>query len=224
MSDANYKPYRSRVFIVDDHPIVREGLALKICAEPDMIVCGEAEDVTEALTRLPAAVPDVILIDISLKAGNGIELVKRIRARDGTARMLVWSMHAESLYAERALRAGAMGYVNKRHATSHLIAALRTVLSGQVYVSADLTSQFLTRLVGENAKAAGGGAVASLTDRELEAFTLLGRGLSTQQIAEQMHISGKTVETHRLRIKEKLGVTTLAELIQRATHWAMETN
>ncbi len=224
MSDANYKPYRSRVFIVDDHPIVREGLALKICAEPDMIVCGEAEDVTEALTRLPAAVPDVILIDISLKAGNGIELVKRIRARDGTARMLVWSMHAESLYAERALRAGAMGYVNKRHATSHLIAALRTVLSGQVYVSADLTSQFLTRLVGENAKATGGGAVVSLTDRELEAFTLLGRGLSTQQIAEQMHISGKTVETHRLRIKEKLGVTTLAELIQRATHWAMETN
>ncbi len=220
MTEPKLKTRRSRVFIIDDHPIVREGLALQIGGEPDMVVCGEAEDVADALARLPAAVPDAILVDISLKTGNGIDLVKRIRARDSTVRILVWSMHAENLYAERALRAGANGYVNKRDATRQVLEGLRVVLAGKVYVSADLASQLLTRLVSGSRAAAG--AVALLTDRELEAFNLLGRGLSTQQIAEQMHVSPKTVETYRIRVKEKLGLTTLAELIQRATHWVLE--
>lgn len=220
MTEPKLKTRRSRVFIIDDHPIVREGIALQIGGEPDMVVCGEAEDVADALARIPAAVPDVILVDISLKTGNGIDLVKRIRARGSTVRILVWSMHAENLYAERALRAGANGYVNKRDATRQVLEGLRAVLAGKVYVSADLASQLLTRLVSGSRAAAG--AVALLTDRELEAFNLLGRGLSTQQIAEQMHVSPKTVETYRIRVKEKLGVTTLAELIQRATHWVLE--
>ena len=220
MTEPKLKTRRSRVFIIDDHPIVREGLALQIGGEPDMVVCGEAEDVADALARLPAAVPDAILVDISLKTGNGIDLVKRIRARGSTVRILVWSMHAENLYAERALRAGANGYVNKRDATRQVLEGLRVVLAGKVYVSADLASQLLTRLVSGSRAAAG--AVALLTDRELEAFNLLGRGLSTQQIAEQMHVSPKTVETYRIRVKEKLGLTTLAELIQRATHWVLE--
>jgi DNA-binding NarL/FixJ family response regulator len=220
MTEAPVAARRYRVFIVDDHPVVREGFGLQVAAQPDLVVCGEADDVAGALARLSEAAPDVILVDISLKTGNGLELIKRIRARDGSARILVWSMHPESLYAERVLRAGALGYVNKGNATRQIIEALRTVLDGRVYVSADLSAQVLGRLVGAARRPPG--PVESLTDRELEAFNLIGRGLTTQQVADRMHVSPKTVETYRVRIKEKLGLETLSELIQRATHWVLE--
>ncbi len=212
---------KSRILVVDDHPAVREGLALQIGLQPDLEVSGEAEDVGAALALLSTARPDVAIIDISLKNGNGIDLIKRIRARDNAVRLLVWSMHPENLYAERALRAGAMGYVHKGKATRDIIEAIRTVLAGKMYLSPDLSTELLGRLVG-NGPQADLASVDSLSDRELESFQLMGQGLTTQQIAARMHVSPKTVETYRARIKEKLHVDSMASLIQRAAQWVLE--
>ena len=212
----------ARVLIVDDHPVVREGLALRIARQADLEVCGEAADVGEAVRLVRTARPDVAVIDISLRGGDGIDLIKRIRARDASVRMLVWSMHSEALYAERALRAGAAGYLSKEHATDAIIAAIRRVLEGGVYLSEAAAGRLLHRAVGNGGEALGREPVESLSDRELEVFQLIGRALDNHQIAERMRISPKTVETYRSRIKVKLGLETGPELMQRAVQWVME--
>jgi len=211
---------KAKVLIVDDHPVVREGLAMHLATQPDLEVCGEAEDLPGAMTLLASAQPDVAIIDISLKGSSGIELIRRIRDRGHAVRILVWSMYPENLYAERALRAGAQGYLNKGKATHHVLDAVRAVLQGRVYVSGAIAEKILHRVVGR--KHEENSAIDSLSDRELEAFQLIGEGMTTESIAEKMHVSPKTVETFRARIKEKLGISNLPELIQRAAQWVVE--
>src|SRR5437773_3079080 len=198
-----------RILIVDDHPVVREGLALQIATQPDLEVCGEAEDVPGALALLDSARPDVAIIDISLKNGNGIDLIRRIKARDADLPILVWSMYPERLYAERALRAGAKGYLHKGQATRQLLEAIRAVLAGKLYVSGELAAEVLHRVFG--GKSAEYSPMQSLSERELEAFELMGHAQTTEQIAAKMHVSPKTVETYRARIKEKLGLRNVTE-------------
>jgi DNA-binding NarL/FixJ family response regulator len=221
LSDSHHGAKKQvRILIVDDHPVVRDGLAAELETEPDLVVCGEAGDVPGALSQIDATRPDVAIVDISLAQGNGIDLIKRIRERDERLPVLVWSMYPESLYAERALRAGAQGYVNKGRATREILDALRAVLAGKVYLSGDQADQMLKRLVGR--RDAPRSPIESLSDRELETFELLGEGLGTLQIAKRMHVSPKTVETYRVRIKEKLNVDSLPELMRRAAQWVLE--
>src|SRR5215469_12272345 len=177
MTRKNSEPAsaKAKVLIVDDHPVVREGLAMHLSTQPDLEVCGEAEDLPSALTLLASARPDVAIIDISLKNGNGFELIRRIKDHHDGVRILVWSMYPENLYAERALRAGAQGYLNKGQATRHVLEALRVILQGRVYVSGPLTDRLLKRAVG---KAVEGPAIDKLSDRELEAFQLMGEGMA----------------------------------------------
>jgi DNA-binding NarL/FixJ family response regulator len=211
---------KARILIVDDHPVVREGLAMHLAAQRDLEVCGEAEDLPGALALLTSARPDVAIVDISLKNSNGIDLIRRIKDRNVSVRILVWSMYPENLYAERVLRAGAHGYLNKGQATHHVLEAVRAILQGQVYVSAQLANRLLYQVVGR--KPAQRLTIDSLSDRELEAFQLLGEGMTTELIAERMHVSPKTIETYRARIKEKLGISNRTELIQRAAQWVVE--
>jgi DNA-binding NarL/FixJ family response regulator len=220
----NPKRRTARILIVDDHPVVREGLGLRISRQPDLEVCGEAADVAEALQLIGATNPDVAIVDISLKTGNGIDLIKRIRARNESVRILVWSMHNERFYAERALRAGAMGYINKEHATEKIIDALRQILNGKIYLSEPMADQLLNRAVGLSVPLKDHSPEDCLTDRELETFQLIGQGLETNKVAERMRVSPKTVETFRTRIKEKLKLKNVNELIQRAAQWVMENN
>jgi DNA-binding NarL/FixJ family response regulator len=210
-----------RIFIVDDHPIVRDGLAVQIANLPDVTLCGQAEDVVEAMAQIPSAKPDLVIVDISLKNSNGIELVKRLKARDGALRILVWSMYPESLYAERALRAGAQGYVNKGQSASQIMKAIQMVLDGKLFLSEEMSVKLLGRMIAGEDKKLEHFSIDALTDRELEAFELLGRGHTTQMIATKMHVSPKTVETYRARIKEKLGLCNAIELMQHAVQWAM---
>ena len=211
---------KAKVLIVDDHPVVREGLAMHLATQLDLEVCGEAEDLPRALALIASARPDVAIIDISLKNSNGIELIRRIRERGDEVRILVWSMYPENLYAERALRAGAQGYMNKGRATQHVLEAVRAILQGQVYVSGELANRLLQGVVGRKSEVLS--AIDSLSDRELEAFQHIGEGMTTELISEKMHVSPKTVETFRARIKEKLGISNLSELIQRAAQWVVE--
>lgn len=210
-----------KIMIVDDHPAVREGLALRIAQHADLEVCSQASSISEALALLSDIRPDVAIVDISLKDGNGIELIKRIQARDDTIKILVCSMHDETVYAERAIRAGAMGYITKEHATSQIIEAIRRVNDSKLYVSERVGERLMQRSLGKG-KLAEGSSVQLLSDRELEVFQFLGQALDTNQIAERMHVSPKTVETYRARIKEKLGIQTVPELIRRAVEFAME--
>jgi DNA-binding NarL/FixJ family response regulator len=212
-------PAKVRVLIVDDHPVVREGLAMHLATGPDLEVCGEAEDVPGALALLASTRPDVAIIDISLKNGNGLELIRRIKDLRDTVRILVWSMYPESLYAERALRAGAQGYLNKGQATHHVLDAVRAIVQGKVYVSGDLADRLLHRVVGHKLEERS--PIDCLSDRELEVFRLIGEGMATETIAKKMHVSPKTVETFRARIKEKLGLSNMTELIQRAALWVV---
>ena len=211
----------AKVMIVDDHPTTREGLALRIGIESDLAVCGEASDVDEALQLAMEVRPDVAVVDISLKTGNGIDLIKRLKEQDSHVRLLAWSMYEESLYAERALRAGAMGYINKANVTDTIIEAIRCVLRGDIYLSPEMSKKFLSRLVG-------GGKVScrcpaeALSDRELETFSLIGRGKTTIDIAKAMKLSPKTIETYRARIKEKLEIHDTVALTREAAQWVLE--
>src|SRR6185437_15127084 len=209
-----------KILIVDDHPMVREGLAMQIALQPDLEVCGEAEDVPSALALIGSARPDLAIIDISLKKGNGLDLIGSIKDRHPETRVLVWSMYKENLYAERALRAGASGYLNKGQATRQLLEAIRAVLAGKVYVSEELSNDLLRRVV--DGKPLQRSPIDLLSNRELETFELIGQGQTTEKIAELMSISCKTVETYRSRIKEKLGLSNVTELVQRAAHWVLE--
>src|SRR5579872_5860452 len=171
----------ARVLIVDDHPAVREALTIRLSREPDLEVCGEAADVTEALQVFDTTKPDVAVIDISLKGGDGIDLIKRIKARNGSVRLLVWSMYSESLCAERALRAGALGYINKGQATDDIIEAVRAILKDKVYVSDKLAERVLHRAIGRTVADLQQSPVENLSERELEVFGLIGQGLNSEQ-------------------------------------------
>ncbi len=212
----------ARVLIVDDHPAVREALAIRIATQPDLEVCGEAADTAEALRLAAETDPDVAIVDIALKTSNGIDLIKRLKAHSDKVRAIVWSMYSEDLYAERALRAGAMGYITKEQATGNIIDAIRQVLDGKLYLSPAMTEKLLKRAVGPDGQESGRSPMDLLSDRELEVFRLIGQGQKTQEIATQLHLSVKTIETYRDRIREKLDLSDGSKLAQQATQWVLE--
>lgn len=212
---------RARILIVDDHPVVRSGLRMLIDDEPDLFVCGEAGDADEAIRVLDAQKPDLVIVDLSLKGSSGLELIKRIKSRESGSKMLVSSMFDESLYAERVLNAGALGYVSKQEAMEKVIEAIRCVLSGRVYLSAAMSDRMLHRLTRDH-QVPERSPVETLSDRELEVFEAIGRGRTTGEIAAHLHLSVKTVETHREKIKAKLGLKSAAELYQYAVRWVLE--
>jgi DNA-binding NarL/FixJ family response regulator len=201
------------IFIVDDHPIVRQGLMQLIDAEEDMAIVGQAEEAYHALKSIRQLRPALTILDISLKDTSGLELLKELRSQDPELLVLILSMHDESLYAERALRAGARGYVMKQEAPQVLLQAIRKVLHGEVYVSEKMSTLLLQRMVG-NRKAAGTLPMDRLTDREMEIFRMIGAGMAVKEIAEKLFLSVKTIEAHREHIKEKLGLKTSAELLR----------
>jgi DNA-binding NarL/FixJ family response regulator len=207
---------RTRIFLVDDHPLVREGLANLINQQEDLAVCGEAEDSAGAMAGIEESQPNVALIDISLKNESGLELVKKLEERFPLVALIVLSMHEEALYAERALRAGAKGYVMKRETTKSVLTAIRRVLAGDVYVSERVVTAMAKRMGSRKATAE---PVERLSDRELEIFRLLGQGRTTSQIAEDLHLSLKTVQAYCARAKEKFGVGSLGELLRAAIRW-----
>ena len=215
------KPGTIRILIVDDHPIVREGLAARIARQPELSVCGEAEDVADAMELVKSQRPDLVIVDLSLKSGQGIDLIKRIKAKAPETKMIVSSMYDESLYAERALRAGAMGYINKQEMSEKMIDGIRQVLEGKIYLSPQMTERLLQRAVGAAPQLIQS-PIESLSDRELEIFKMIGKGMTTRQIANDLHLSMKTVETHRENIKSKLDVANSAELSRAAVQWVME--
>jgi DNA-binding NarL/FixJ family response regulator len=209
-----------RVLIVDDHPIVRQGLRRMIEPEPDLVVCGEVQTEREARAAIRALSPDVVIVDISLAQGDGLELVRDVHAQQPELPMLVLSMHDELIYAERLLAAGASGYIMKHAASDQLLIALRQVLSGDVYLSESLAAN-LGRAGMEGAAAAGSGGdpIDRLSNRELQVLSLIGRGQSSREAAESLGLSVKTVETHRQSLKRKLNLATNAQLLQYAINW-----
>lgn len=209
---------KRRIFLVDDHPLVREGLTNLINGQDDLIICGEAEDSAAAITGIAKTRPDVALVDISLKNESGLELVKNLESQFPLVALIVLSMHDEALYAERALRAGARGYVMKRESTKSVLASIRRVLEGGVYVSERVVNS-MARRFSSSSKGAESSPVERLSDRELEIFRLLGQGRTTAQIAEDLHLSLKTVQAYCARAKEKFGVSSLGELLRAAIRW-----
>jgi DNA-binding NarL/FixJ family response regulator len=211
----------TRVFIVDDHPIMRRGYTALINREADMEVCGEAGSAPEALSQIAQLKPDIVVADIGLEGMSGIEMLKHLKTQDPQIPVLIVSMHDESLYAERALAAGARGYIMKSVADTVVTTAIRQIVQGGFYLSERINQRILTRFTGGR-PAVATSPVELLSDRELEVFELIGRGLSTGQIAEAMLLSPKTVETYRGRIKEKLGIESTPELVQHAVLWTQE--
>lgn len=211
---------KTKIMLVDDHPMVRNGITMKIGSQDDMVICGEASTEDEAVELAKQLNPDLVLIDISLKKGNGIDLVKRLRSLDAETKILIISTFPESLYAERALRAGALGYLNKQESNEKLIEAIRAVLQGDLFVSAEITQRLVTHALGKSHVT--GDPLDTLTDRELEIFRLIGAGVSTSGIAEQLFLSTHTVDTHRENIKKKLGAKSGAELNRRAIQYMLE--
>ncbi|MEX2216505.1 MAG: response regulator transcription factor [Phycisphaeraceae bacterium] len=209
-----------RVLIVDDHPIVRRGIVAMINQDPGLEVCGEAEGYHEGLDLIRKVNPDLAIIDLTLPDISGLELVKQVKAIAPTMPMLVLSMHEETLYAERVLRAGARGYIMKQEGTEKLIDAIAAVMRGDIYVSEKMASRMLGKLV-DGKKGTGTSPLERLSDRELEVFELLGRGLGTREVAERLCVSIKTIESHREHIKEKLQLKNATELVQHATQWVM---
>jgi DNA-binding NarL/FixJ family response regulator len=210
---------RARILLVDDHPLVRERLTEIINREADLIVCGEAEDRHETLAAIPAKQPDLAIIDLALKNSDGLELIKDIRPRWPGLRILVVSMHDESLYAERVIRAGALGYITKQEATRKILVAIRRVLAGAVYLNEKIACRIISRLTSHS-PAVGAAPSELLSDRELKVFDLTGHGLNISEIADRLHIAVKTVETYRARIKEKLKLKDSSELLQLAISWS----
>ena len=210
---------RRKVLVVDDHPIVREGLADLINKEKDLVVCGCAQDIPETIKAIKSLSPDVVTVDIALGDANGLELIKDIKTEFPGVPVLALSMHQESFYAERAIRAGAKGYITKQEATKNVILAIRRVLDGGLYLSEEMKDKLLYSVVGGHDLGGGVSPIDCLTDRELEVFGLLGEGKGTREIAEQLCLSVKTVETYRARIKEKLKLPSGAKLLQQAFAW-----
>ena len=208
---------KKKIFIVDDHPMMREGLAQLIAQEKDLMVCGEADDAAQGLEQIEKLEPDLALVDITLRSTSGLELIKDLAIRTPQIAVLVISMHDESLYAERVLRAGGRGYIMKQEGGKKLMEAIRRVLSGKTYVSEKISAKILDLFSGRPTESSS--PVERLTDREFEVFRLIGEGLSTKEIADKLHVSAKTVEVHRVNIKQKLNIGTAAELIRFAVRW-----
>jgi DNA-binding NarL/FixJ family response regulator len=214
---TNPKP-RKRLLIVDDHPMMRQGLAQLINDEPDLAVQGEAHTAKQALESMAAQKPDLVLLDLSLPDKNGLELIKDISVLHPGVAILTVSMHDEALYAERVLRAGARGYIMKQEGGKRLLAAIRQVLAGQIYVSEKISARILEIFSGQHQKGAGA-SVERLSDREFEVFQLIGEGKGTREIADHLHLSVKTVEVHRANIKVKLRLKTATDLVRFAVRW-----
>jgi DNA-binding NarL/FixJ family response regulator len=211
---------KKRILVVDDHPIVRQGLTLLLNREPDLVVCGEAEEASGAMHVLASARPDLLIVDISLNGPDGLDLLKNIRTTHPTLPVLILSMHDESVYAERALRAGANGYIMKQEATDTVLVALRRILAGEIYVSDHIANKLLKHYITGSGTLRNS-SISDLSDRELEVFRLIGEGHGTRQIAEELHLSVKTVESYQAHIKEKLSLRSARELMQRAIQWSM---
>ena len=211
----------TRVLIVDDHPFMLRGLAQTINDQPDMLVCAEAGSIPEALEMAAAHQPDLAVVDISLGEGSGIELVKEIKERWPNTKILVSSMHDESLFAERALRAGALGYVNKGAPPDAFVAALQRVNSGQVYLSERMTNRMLDKMLTDKDEQHRS-PIEKLSNRELEVFEMIGKGLVTKQIAARLSLSPKTIETYREHIKSKLNLSNASEMTRHAVQWVLE--
>jgi DNA-binding NarL/FixJ family response regulator len=209
---------KKKVLLVDDHPIVRHGLKQLIDQEDDLVVCSEAGDAESALSEVEIQKPDVLIVDIHLGGTNGIDLIKNIRTIIGDLPILVISLHEESLFAERALKAGANGYIMKRELTDKIMFALRKVLSGEMYISDSILSKILHK-VSTSGAAQPKSDMDVFSDRELDVFRLIGQGYTTRQIADQLHLSVKTIETYRTRIKEKLDLQSTNELLMKAFEW-----
>ena len=209
---------KAAIYIIDDHPLLVPGLTDLINAQADMNVTGTTPEWTVALNQFQKEKPDVVILDITLKNANGVEVLKNLRVHFPDLKVLMLSMHDESLYAMRALKAGAQGYIMKAAATEKVITAIRQILSGELYLSDEMSRRAMATLVGRK-KEAGGSPLEDLSDRELEVFTLIGEGLTTRQIADKLHLSVKTIETHRAHIKEKLNLKNSTELVQHAIHW-----
>ncbi len=216
---SNREARKQRIFLVDDHPILRNGLTQIIACEPDMEVCGEAESARAAVALIARARPDLVLIDISLRDVNGIELTKELHHRFPSLCLVVLSMHEESLYAERALRAGARGYVMKDANATALLEAMRKALAGGIGISEAMSTRLLNRCTGTARNEGRAFGIDTLSDRELEVFECIGRGLTTRAIAAQLGISAKTVETHRTHVRHKLQARSAAELMHLAARW-----
>ena len=213
MTSPSVQQDARRILIVDDHPIVRQGMRLMIDAEPDLQICGEAQTEQEARRQVRALLPDAVVVDLSLEEGDGFNVVRDVHAHFPQIRILVLSMHDELIYAQRLLAEGASGYIMKQAAAAQLINALRAVLRGERYVSEALQQNLVSR------SELDGGGSTRLSARELQVISLIGRGLGTRQIADNLSLSVKTVETHRLTIKRKLGLDTNAQLVQYAIKW-----
>ena len=207
-----------RVLLVDDHPVLRKGLAQLINQDPRLAVCGEAEDAPRAIKAIETLQPDFVIMDISLKHGDGIELLKTVKPQFPDLPVLVLSMHDETLYAERSLRAGAMGYVMKDDPAEQVLLAIWRVLAGEIFLSSRMKSRMMLQLAGRNGKTPSS-TLEQLTDRELEVFRLIGAGRTTRQIADHLHLSMHTVQAYREFIKDKLNLQNSTELVQRAVHW-----
>lgn len=214
-------PVKKKVLLVDDHPVMRQGLGQLIDQEPDLMVCGEAEDQHSALAAIEKTKPDIAVVDISLKNSSGIELMKDIHIRWPKLPALVLSMHDESFYAERVLRAGARGYVTKAEAPAKLIAAIRQVLAGGLHVSEKLAAQMIGKMVNPGGRGGDGPGllIDRLSDREFEVFELIGQGIDLHDIAQRLHLSVKTIEAHRENIKKKLSMESSIDLLKYAIQW-----
>ena len=217
------QPPKAKILLVDDHPIVRERLGELIAQEPDLAVCGEAEDHNGALKAADALAPDLAIVDITLKDTYGIELIKQLKELHPHLPILVLSMHDESLYGERALRAGAKGYLTKQEATKKVISAIRRILAGEIFVSEKMAATIMRKVAGGGSPE-GSTPTDVLTDRELEVFQLLGQGLGVREIGENLFISVKTVEAHREHIKQKMNFKSSTELLRYAIEFTMKDN
>jgi len=210
---------KRKIIIIEDHPVFRAMLAQLIEKELGMTVSGQADNIKEAMTLIEQTLPDAAIVDITLQGSSGLELIKDLKARHNQLPVLVLSMHAERLYAERVLRAGARGYISKEEPPSEVVEAIREVMDGRMYVSKRVNREILERL-GHADKAVRPSGVGLLSDREIEVFQLVGRGLNSREIAERLNLGSTTVDSYRARIKEKLGIKNAAELYQRAAQWA----
>ena len=211
---------KKKVLVVDDHPLLRQGLAMLINQQADMQVCGEAEEAHAAMQSIAEKHPDIIILDLSLKGPDGLELLKSIRAAYPDLPVLILSMHDEAIYAERTLRARANGYIMKQEATDKVLVALRRIFNGDVYLSDSMSKKMLQQYI-DGAPSLLQSRIAALSDRELEVFRLIGEGLATREIADELHLSVKTVETYQAHIKDKLSLRSGRELIQHAIQWKM---
>lgn len=223
VSNPNQATTESRILIVDDHPLFREGLRQMMEREPGLRVCGEAADAAEAVRLIAESEPDLVIVDISLGTSSGIDLIKTLKADHGELPLLVLSMHDESLYAERALRAGAMGYVMKHEPPKVVRAAIQRVLSGAIYLSEKMSTTLLTKLMRGDVEA-DRSPVSLLSDRELEVFRLLGQGKGSRRIAQELGLTIPTINSFRARIKEKLGLEDSTALLLSAIHWVQAQN